>query len=349
MTVYRRSTRSGLVPAPFECGLPGSLAGFFIACTLLVYSGTEARAAEPSSEPLVKARVIVGAAALASKAPTPAGVVLTISPGWHIYWLHPGDSGMSTSVAWDKTPGLTVDGVRWPAPERFITYETIHANGYEGEVVLPATLTLSGSTARDVVVSGKVSWLACRGECIKGSSPFSLTLPVTSASTQDGSTPTEGSASESVQADAARIAAAEMRVPTPWQETDPFELSLTAPTSAKKGEVLTFEVEIRPRSQTGAPATSDTGAAPRALKVDALFLNAAPGQWVAHEERLSETRVRVQTTIADDIAKGTRLAEGVVQVRIGTGDQASFRYVQVSFPTKMGPAQQTRRGAKSKG
>src|SRR4029078_6340306 len=45
---------------------------------------------------------------------------LTIRPGWHTYWLNPGDAGEKTEIAWTLPPGFAAGPTQWPAPQRLL-------------------------------------------------------------------------------------------------------------------------------------------------------------------------------------------------------------------------------------
>ena len=42
------------------------------------------------------------------------GVLLEVEPGWHVYWMNPGDSGAPTTVSLTLPPGFTAGPVRFP-------------------------------------------------------------------------------------------------------------------------------------------------------------------------------------------------------------------------------------------
>lgn len=301
-----------------------AVAGFFIVgagsvlleplssgVTLASEASTDA-ASRTAEAPLVQAKLVSAQTSVTPGEALPIGVALTVAPGWHIYWLHPGDAGMSTQVEWKPSSGVRIDGVRWPSPTRFISYETIHANGYDGEVLLPATLTLTDIKRDKVALSATVRWLACQGDCVKGSATVSLDLPTRASA---GGTVGETD-------DAPRLAAAEALVPRALSASDPFQLRLIAPATACPGDSVGFEVEAR--------ATE----AETAVQLETFFLNAQPGQVVEHEERLSPTHLRIKTSLTDP-APGIRLADGVVVVRVTRAGVMSKRYVQLEFPTKL--------------
>jgi len=93
-------------------------------------------------------------------------LVERIQPGWHTYWVNPGDAGQATKLHWTLPDGYRVDEVQWPVPHVFrsgplVTY------GYEGEVVLLQKVhspdRLSSLPAR---LSVEAQWLACQDICI---------------------------------------------------------------------------------------------------------------------------------------------------------------------------------------
>ncbi|MFO0987560.1 MAG: protein-disulfide reductase DsbD family protein [Alphaproteobacteria bacterium] len=57
---------------------------------------------------------------------------LAIRPGWHTYWLNPGDAGEPTEIAWTLPPGYSAGAIQWPAPERLVEPGDIAVYGYTG-------------------------------------------------------------------------------------------------------------------------------------------------------------------------------------------------------------------------
>ena len=41
-----------------------------------------------------------------------------IAPGWHTYWMNPGDSGEPPRIEWALPTGFTAGDIVWPHPER---------------------------------------------------------------------------------------------------------------------------------------------------------------------------------------------------------------------------------------
>jgi thiol:disulfide interchange protein/DsbC/DsbD-like thiol-disulfide interchange protein len=134
--------------------------------------------------PLAKAQVKVSlVAANASIQPGRSFTValhLVHQPKWHTYWLNPG-TGLATTIKWKLPPGWKAGDIQWPAPEVLNDGSgNIIGNGYEGDVLLPVTLTPPDDLqpGASVELQAGVEWLMCKDECRPGKAVVSLTLPV---------------------------------------------------------------------------------------------------------------------------------------------------------------------------
>jgi thiol:disulfide interchange protein/DsbC/DsbD-like thiol-disulfide interchange protein len=127
-----------------------------------------------------------------------------IAPGWHTYWLNPGDSGEPPRIEWALPSGFTAGEITWPFPER-IPVGPAMTYGYSGEIVLPIPVTAPAGLApgAHVTLRGQASWLVCEKTCIPEEAPIALTLPVV------------GGAPPPDPRGAALISAARQTVPTP--------------------------------------------------------------------------------------------------------------------------------------
>jgi DsbC/DsbD-like thiol-disulfide interchange protein len=93
-------------------------------------------------------------------------LVERIQPGWHTYWVNPGDAGQATRLRWNVPSGYRVDEVQWPVPQVFRSGSLV-TYGYEGEVALVQTVHAPGSLASTPAkLSVEAQWLACQDICI---------------------------------------------------------------------------------------------------------------------------------------------------------------------------------------
>ncbi|MDX6768962.1 MAG: protein-disulfide reductase DsbD family protein [Elusimicrobiota bacterium] len=104
-----------------------------------------------------------------------AGLRLVHKPGWHTYWLNPGDSGMATRLDWRLPPGWSAKPFVWPAPQRIVA-PPLTSFGYGGDLVLPLELTAPSTPGR-ALLRATAEWLECAEVCVPGKAV--LNLPVT--------------------------------------------------------------------------------------------------------------------------------------------------------------------------
>jgi DsbC/DsbD-like thiol-disulfide interchange protein len=129
---------------------------------------------------LVKAELLADQANIVAGEPFTVAVKLTINPGWHIYWINPGDSGLPTTVTWNLPDGFTAEPLQYPAPRRIELTGGLVNYGYEDQAVFlaritpPKTLAASG----DIPIEAKISWLVCKQNCVKGGGTAKLSLPI---------------------------------------------------------------------------------------------------------------------------------------------------------------------------
>lgn len=103
-------------------------------------------------------------------------VELTVDPGWHVYWINPGDAGMPTTVTWELPEGFSCGPLVHPWPTSFTTGE-LQGYGHEGRVRYPVVVTVPKDFRQQAVLRGTLSWLACNDDsCVPGSADLELTL-----------------------------------------------------------------------------------------------------------------------------------------------------------------------------
>ena len=107
------------------------------------------------------------------------GLRQRIAPGWHTYWINPGDSGEPAAIDWTLPAGFEASDILWPHPER-IPVGPVMSFGYAGEVVLLTRISAPRGieTGSRVTLRGQASWLVCEKICIPEEARVELTLPV---------------------------------------------------------------------------------------------------------------------------------------------------------------------------
>ncbi|WP_395674304.1 protein-disulfide reductase DsbD family protein [Phenylobacterium sp.] len=140
---------------------------------------TGASVAAPVDTGHVEAELVAAASGV-----TPGGSVRIalrqkIDEGWHTYWRNPGDSGEATRLALTLPGGWSASPFTWPTPKRLPVGPLVNY-GYEGEVLLPMTLTApaAAKVGETVSLRGKADFLVCEEICIPESADLSLDVPV---------------------------------------------------------------------------------------------------------------------------------------------------------------------------
>ena len=163
----------------------------------------------PSGPPKVSVALISEGVSIEPGAPLWLGLRQRIAPGWHTYWLNPGDSGEAPTLDWKLPAGFAAEPIVWPQPERLPVGPAM-SYGYTKEVVLLTRVTAPAEVrpGSRVTLRAHVSWLVCEKICIPEEADVALTLPV--AAGRPAPAPT---------APAIDRARAAVPAPSPWPAT----------------------------------------------------------------------------------------------------------------------------------
>lgn len=140
-------------------------------------SASLAQPARKVSAPHVTAELVAAQPTLRAGGDTWLGVRFILEPGWHIYWVNPGDSGGPPTALWQPDAGLTPREFEWPAPQR-IPYGPLVNYGYYGDIVLPFRLNAAAG-ADAGTLAANLSWLVCKEVCVSGKGRLAITFPLT--------------------------------------------------------------------------------------------------------------------------------------------------------------------------
>ena len=197
------------------------------------------------------------------------GVHFVLEPGWHIYWINPGDSGQPPVLKWRLPAGFSAGEIQWPRPERMQPSRQLVDYGYHDEVLLPVTLhvpsELSNSAPAEIGLDAK--WLICREVCIPEHAQLRLSLPVAARAKEN-------------QQSAALFAAADKALPEAlprnWKATatsarDEFVLAIIADKPLTKAVFFPLDPEQIENSAPQKLQPSRTGARMHLKKSDLLL------------------------------------------------------------------------------
>ena len=136
------------------------------------------------------------------------GLHFQLQPGWHIYWINAGDSGLPPRVQWRvpaSLPANSIGPLQFPVPHR-LPLGPLMDFGYEGDVLLPVRVHFQPAQpvpGASVTIAANVHWLVCSQSCIPGQGTVALKLPL------------QSSVGEINAANAALFASAQRNLPQP--------------------------------------------------------------------------------------------------------------------------------------
>jgi DsbC/DsbD-like thiol-disulfide interchange protein/cytochrome c biogenesis protein CcdA len=102
-----------------------------------------------------------------SAAPAPGSTVMLalemkVEPGWHGYWINPGDAGGGVDAQWTLPAGVKAGDIRYPIPSKLIVQGLMN-HVYKGDYTLLVPLTLGKDmvVGTSIPIATNLNFLAC--------------------------------------------------------------------------------------------------------------------------------------------------------------------------------------------
>ena len=117
---------------------------------------------------------------------TDLAIVMHTTPGWHGYWLNPGDAGLPMEVEWQLPNGWKVEKLRYPVPHRLLVAGIVNYV-YESDYALLTRIVPPAGATGSQRIAAKMRWLACTDTiCVPEKGEVSLDVPTGGMATADG-------------------------------------------------------------------------------------------------------------------------------------------------------------------
>jgi thiol:disulfide interchange protein DsbD len=211
---------------------------------LLLTQAAHAATSAPVATERDTASIVSQSDAYAPGQPLRIGLRLQMAPGWHSYWLNPGDAGAPPTI--DVT-GAAAGPITYPVPQQ-LRESGLTSFAYTGDLLLPVTVTPPAAAHGPLTLGVHATWLICANVCVPEEAQFSLTLP-------------QGTAAPG--ADAPLFAATDAKMPRPSpfvaHVTPAGLLTLAAPHLAVR-DVKFFPAEAGVFDQGADPSVQNDGA-----------------------------------------------------------------------------------------
>jgi thiol:disulfide interchange protein DsbD len=134
--------------------------------------------AQIDAAPKVHARLIAEREAVEPGGTVTVALELATRPGWHTYWINPGDAGAPTEIKWNLPPGWRAGPIQWPAPQAEAVGPLMDY-GYEGKPWLLVDITAPKNAAPGAVsLNAQASWLVCAEVCVPEDADVSVPMAI---------------------------------------------------------------------------------------------------------------------------------------------------------------------------
>ena len=98
--------------------------------------------------------------------------------GWHTYWKHPGNVGLTPHLEWKLPDGFRIENLQFPFPHR-VQMAGVKAYGHHGETLYLSQLHVPENIDRDQVnLTAKARWMVCENVCLPQYAELSISFPV---------------------------------------------------------------------------------------------------------------------------------------------------------------------------
>ncbi len=164
----------------------------FAFALLMVLLAVRTAVAEPVQAKHARVELLAEQSAVAPGAELLLGIHFVLEPGWHIYWINPGDSGQPPVLKWQLPDGFSASEIQWPRPERMQSSPQLADYGYHDDVLLLVAVhappLVNSPQLGDVGFAVDAKWLICREVCFPDHAQLHLALPLGSAATANPAT-----------------------------------------------------------------------------------------------------------------------------------------------------------------
>jgi DsbC/DsbD-like thiol-disulfide interchange protein/cytochrome c biogenesis protein CcdA len=100
------------------------------------------------------------------------------APGWHGYWLNPGDAGLPMDVQWRLPKGFAAGPLNYPVPTR-LTVAGLMNYVFERDYAVLVRLKVPADARGMIPIRADAHWLACTDKvCVPEKGQLALDLPV---------------------------------------------------------------------------------------------------------------------------------------------------------------------------
>ena len=150
---------------------------FVFLLALLAGGAAHAQLPTPGRNAIAAALVAEGSAPRAGGT-VQLAVTMQPEPGWHGYWMNPGEAGVPPRISWTLPAGVRAGTLQFPTPKPLLIAGIMNYV-YEGPYAHLVTLHVPPGVTGTIPVRAHFQWLACTDEvCVPEEGRLALDVPV---------------------------------------------------------------------------------------------------------------------------------------------------------------------------
>jgi len=105
-------------------------------------------------------------------------ILMHTRPGWHGYWINPGDAGLPMRIEWQLPRGAELGPLRFPVPDKLLVAGIVNYV-YERDHALLSRFKVPADAKGALPLRAEAQWLACTDKvCVPERGSFALDLPI---------------------------------------------------------------------------------------------------------------------------------------------------------------------------
>ena len=116
------------------------------------------------------------------------GLHFQLEPGWHMYWVNPGDAGEPAKAQWALPAGWSASDFQWPAPTRLENAAGVDYGYNEQATLLTKVKVPATAKSGPNDLKADLRWLVCKDVCVpqKGTATATVRVAPTTISDPNG-------------------------------------------------------------------------------------------------------------------------------------------------------------------
>ena len=87
-------------------------------------------------------------------------ILMHTQPGWHGYWINPGDAGLPIKIEWELPKGASLGPLRFPVPDRLLVAGIVNYV-FERDHAVLTRLKVPADAIGTLPIRASAQWLAC--------------------------------------------------------------------------------------------------------------------------------------------------------------------------------------------